>query len=586
MGLLKRALVLIGDGLTAKGGPKKYTGTARKLISILAIGITLYHVVTFTQPYDQFRHVMLHTGLILTLCYLTCGVSQKKSPKMAIVDYFLATLPLVITVYLVINAETILKRATMLPFSLSPWEFVIGIVLILLLLESARRFMGLFLTLFAAAGLVYMLFGSELGGVWGHYRFTYPQVIGGLVLSINGIFSAPIIVSSTYIILFVLFGAMVQHSGAGEFFTNLAEALVGKSRGGPAKVAVLGSGFTGMISGSSVANVAITGSITIPMMKKSGIKPYFAGAVEAAASTGGIIMPPVMGGIIFLMSELIEVPYIKICIAAAIPACLYYLAVFVQVHLYSVRNRISPLDETRKKVSPWRVLKNGWQYGLPFVSLIGLLIYGYSPIWAALWSLPTVIAASWFHKETRMGIKHILMAFESAAMTMRLVMSACALCGILMFVVFYTGVGSQMASVIASFTREMLFPALLISAVVCLILGLPLSALAAYLLTVLIIIPTVVVLGVNPLAAHLFCIYFSTICQLTPPTGATFFVAAGIAGSPPFRTGWTATRLAFAAFIVPFFWIYKPALLLMGSPSEILQVVVCAVIAILLVAMA
>ena len=573
--------------LMSRGGSRELTGIPGKVIGVLAVAIALYHLYIFSSgTYEIFPHRSIHLGSILAICFLTYSFSAKNTRKFFLLDIFLALVSLTIMVYLVVNAERLIyDRVMFVPGSLTSLELIMGVVLIIILFEASRRAMGPILGFLTFLFLLHAYLGPYLGGILRHAGFSISQIIDLTVFTEQGIYTIPIGICSTYIIMFLIFAGLVQISGATDFFRDLALSLAGRAKGGPAKVAVIGSAFIGSITGSSAANVAITGSVTIPMMKKAGFEPYFAGAVEAAASKGGHILPPVMAGTIFIMAEFLGVTYWSICIAAFIPALLYFWGVFLQVHFYASRRHTAQVEETEIP-SLWQTLKKGGQHFAPFVVLVGLLANGYSPIWSALWSLPVAIAASWVRKDTRIGIKKLFIGLRFSVMAIRLVMLATALSGIIMGVVMGTGLGTKLMTSVAAVSEDRLIVALAISAGVAFLLGLSLSMVAAYILTAILIVPAAVSLGVTPLAAHLWAFYFGSLAALTPPVGATFYQAAALAGSPPFKTGWAATRLAIAAFIVPIFFVYYPSMLLIGSITDTIIVVIIAVIAIGCIALA
>jgi len=471
------------------------------------------------------------------------------------------------------------------PGGLTSLELFMGAALIFILLEASRRAMGPILGMLTFLFLLYAYLGPYLGGLFNHAGYSVAQIIDFTVFSEQGLFGIPVGICSTYIILFLVFAGMVLRSGATDFFHDVALAIAGRSKGGPAKVAVIGSAFIGSITGSAAANVAITGSVTIPMMKKAGFEPYFAGAIEAAASKGGHILPPVMAGTVFIMAEFIGTTYWSICVAAFIPALLYFLGVFVQVHIYALRHHTKMVYEVEVP-SLWVTLKKGSQHLLPFIVLVGMLARGYSPIWSALWSLPVTLAVSWFRKETRIGIKKLLDGFAFSIKVIRLIMLATALGGIIMGVVMTTGLGSKLMTSVAALSGDRLFIALIIAAAVSFLLGLSLNMTASYILTAILIVPVSVSLGVEPVAAHLFSFYYASLSVITPPVGATFYQAAALAESPPFKTGWAAVRLAIAAFIIPVFFVYHPSLLLQGSLSRMAIVLPIVVVSIISIALA
>ena len=552
------------------GKPRELAGAGARIVTLFAIAIALYHIYLFSFgsfTIDARLHRILHLGPILALCFVTFSPSTKQAGRLVILDLILAVLCLVITGYLALNFSLLYDdRMSLDPGSLNQLEIAMGVFLMALLLEASRRAMGNWLGALVVLFLTYAYAGSHMTGVLEHSGFSFTEIIDFTVFTFDGIFTVPLAVASSYIIMFLIFGAFVVESGANRFFTELAQALVGSAAGGSGKIALISSALVGSITGNATANVAITGTVTIPMMKRAGFESHVAGGIEAAASKGGHILPPVMAGIVFLMSEISGISYWQICLASAIPASLYFLSAGFQVHFYATRHGIGgESDAATERKSAWRLLAQGWQHLLPFISIIAFLATGYSPIWAALWSLPVVVLSSWFHKETRMGIGHIGRALERSVMTVRVVTLAVALAGIIISVLFYTGLGSTLTSVLRDLAGTSLFAALLLAGFFCLLLGLSCTVIAAYILTAVLIVPTVMTLGIPAMAAHLFTVYLASVATITPPVGSTFFVAAGLADAPPFRTGWAALRMASAAFVVPFFFVYHPELLLIGN---------------------
>ncbi len=456
-----------------------------------------------------------------------------------------------------------------------------GAALILMLLEAGRRALGPILPLITIVTLIYAYIGPHLGGILYHEGLSFVNMVDLSAFTMGGIFTIPVRVCSTYIILFVMFGAFIQVSGAGGFLTRLGYAMAGKSRGGPGKAAVIGSGFIGSITGSAAANIAVTGAVTIPIMKSVGFKPHVAGAIEAATSNGGQILPPVMGGIAFIMMEFLGISYWEICLAAFIPAILYEVAIFYQVHLHSVKHGIPGSKGAIPQVK--EVLKEGAEFFLPFIFLIGVLVYGFSPIRATLLSIPVVLVVTLLRKKNRMRIKYLFSALERAVMIVRLIMLACALCGIVMGVIFYTGIGSDIVAIIRGLAGESLWVPVLMAAAVSFLTGMVASPVSAYVLCAILVVPATVGLGVPPLAAHLFSVYFASIAIISPPVGAGFYQAAAMAGAEPFPTGWRAVGFATPALIVAFAFVFNPALLLMGSFPEIIKAIFLTLMAICII---
>jgi TRAP transporter 4TM/12TM fusion protein len=399
-----------------------------------------------------------------------------------------------------------------------------------------------------------------------------------MYLTTEGIFGIAIGVSSTYIFLFVLFGAFLSKSGMGQFFNDLAMAIAGSGKGGPAKVAVVSSGLLGSINGSAVANVVTTGAFTIPLMKKIGYEPEFAGAVEATASCGGQILPPVMGATAFIMAEYLGVPYIKIAAVAVVPALLYYLGVITIIHLRASKNGLVGLPkEELPKVS--QVMKERGHLLIPLIGLLYLLIKGYTPIYAAFYSIIMTIAASTLRKETRMSFKDIIDALEEGARTALGVAMACATVGLIIGVATLTGFGLKLAGAILFLGKGNLFATLVLTMIACIVLGMGLPSIPAYIITATMAAPALAEMGIPPLVSHMFVFYFGMLANLTPPVALAAFAGAGIAGGNTTQTGIQAVKIALAGFVVPYIFAFNNALLLIDTTVlEASVVIVTAVI--------
>jgi len=388
------------------------------------------------------------------------------------------------------------------------------------------------------------------------------------------------------IFVFMLFSAFLQISGAGDFFVNIANAVCGGFRGGPAKVSVFSSSLFGTISGSSVANVAVDGGITIPLMIKTGFRPHFAAAVEATASTGGQIMPPVMGAGAFIMAELLSISYGDVIIAAALPAILYYIGLYCMVDLEAVKQGLHGLPSSeRPKV--WWALKQGGHLIIPIIILLHqLIIAGASVQRAGFYSIASVVVVSWLRKNTRMGLYRLILALKEGAMSSVSIAAVCATAGIIVGVVSMTGLGVSFSSGVVALSKGNLFLTLLFTAIICMFLGMGVPTTAAYIIAAAVGVPALLKLGANPLAAHLFVFYFACISAITPPVCGAVYTACGFSQTSVMQTGWTATRLGISAYIVPFLFVYHPVLMLKGSLWEIIQASITATIGVSAVSMA
>ena len=554
----------------AEGSRREFTGVTGKLVTGFAILYSLYHLYVFIMGVGKlnvFQHRATHLLWLLAFSFIVYAPGAKKT-RVGVWDVVPAVLSLAIWVYMMLNLDRItlwLSQIDEPPLL----DLVFGSLLILLVLEGVRRVSRMPLVLVTVVFLLYMFWGNLLGGIWWHSGLTFDLVIDVLFLSPQGLWGSLMNISATYIILFVLFGQLLLHCGGAAFFVDLADAMAGRARGGPAKVAVVGSGLFGTISGSQIANVATSGSFTIPMMKRAGFRPQFAGAVELAASMGGMFMPPVMASTVFLMSDISGIPYVEIIVAAFIPACLYFFTVFWQVHMESVKMGIIAPTEGRR--TAWNVLKEDGHFIAPLVVIVWVLLEGYTPIRAALVAMATLLAVTALRKKGRKDfVKNVLKGLETGARTTIIVALPIAAGAIMVTAINATGFGGKFGSMIMLFSGGYLFPALVIAMIASLVLGAPLSVAATYILTAIMIVPVTVSLGVPPLAAHLFAIYFAVIAPMSPPAGPAMFLAGGLAGANPMIVGLIGIRLAIGAFVLPFMFVFNSGLLMDGSVVEIL----------------
>jgi TRAP transporter 4TM/12TM fusion protein len=450
------------------------------------------------------------------------------------------------------------------------WDLIFGGITILVVLEASRRVIGPSISIVAIVFLLYAAYGQYVPGLLGHRPFPLSRIIEFQYLTTEGIFGIPLGVSSTFVFLFILFGAFIIKCGMGKFFTDLSMSIAGASPGGPAKVAVIASGFEGMISGSSVANVVTSGSITIPLMKSIGYPKHFAGAVEAVASTGGQFMPPVMGAGAFVMAEFLGVPYARIALLAFIPACLYYLACYMQIHYRA--NKLRMVGVPREQLpKAWPVLKAKGYLLIPIGVLVYFLLNYYSPMKVAFLAIVASVAVGVIQRgEDRFTLRAFFETLEEGARTALGVAVACACAGIVVGVITMTGLGLKFSAVIIDLSQGFLSITLALTAIVCLIMGMGVPVTASYIIVATIAAPALTKLGVIPLAAHLFVFYFAVLADITPPVCIAAYAAAGLAGANPMKTGFTATKLGIAAFIVPFFFCYDTSLMGLGSVAEVL----------------
>ncbi|PTL37526.1 hypothetical protein C6Y45_16135 [Alkalicoccus saliphilus] len=561
-------------------------GIVNTAVILIAVSMSLFHV--YTALFGVFESILqrsAHLTFALLLTFALYRPSMKKEQRtIPWYDYLLISLVILTYTYYIFNAPDISSRMSYVE-SLTGWEVFVGIVSLFLLLEATRRVVGMALMIIVAVFLAYGVWGHLFTGLLSHREFTIMWIIDHLFYTTSGVYSTPLGVSATFIFMFILFGKFLEVSGAGQFFINLAVSMMGKYRGGPAKTAIVGSSILGTISGSAVANTVTTGSFTIPLMKKTGYKKSFAGAVEAVSSTGGQIVPPIMGAAAFIIASYLGVPYIDVVLAAIIPALLYYLCLYFQVDLRAKRDGLHGLPKEQIP-NVWKVLKHGVLFFIPLVIIVYMLVSGYSPMRAGLFAIVAVVIVAMVKASTRLSFKQIVKALELGARASLETAIACAAAGVIIGIISLTGIGLTFSGLIIDLAGGSLLITLIFTMITSIVLGMGLPTVAAYIVQVPLTIPALIELGVSPMAAHLFIFYFAIISAITPPVALAAFAAAGIAGSEPMRTGITALKLGIAAFIVPYMFVYGPSLLLIGDYSAIAVNAFTAVIGIMGVAAA
>lgn len=591
------------------------SGWQGKLVALIAVAMSCFHFYTsgFGLLLAQ-KQGAVHLAFTLALVFLLYPASSKQSKTSGIpfYDFILGAIGVASAMYLVVFFNELVTRAG-LP---TQTDLIMGFLLIVTLLEATRRISNPVLPCLAVIALLYCYFGRSMPDMIAHRGFNISRIVNHMYLGTEGIFGTPLEVSSTFVFMFILFGAVLEKTGLGKFIIDLSLALAGWSTGGPAKVAVVSSGLMGTVSGSSVANVCTTGMFTIPLMKSVGYEPYFAGAVEAVASTGGQIMPPVMGAAAFIMAQILGVPYIEVAIAAVVPALLYYFAVMVQVHFEACRLGLRGI--------PWKqlpplgpLLKTKGFLLIPLVAIIYFLLAGYTPLKAAFNGILVSFALSWLNKETRLTPAKLYDAFQSGARSAIGVACACATVGMVVGMGTLTGLALKIAGAIvamagvspdgllaaigaslfslapgAEVTAETAALALtkiftlFFTMIASLILGMGLPTTANFIVTSTMAAPALFLLGVPPLAAYMFVFYFGIAADLTPPVALAAYAGAGIAGSDPMKTGVTSFKLALAGFLVPYIYVYNPMLLFIDvEPFYMAQAICSALIGVFLLAM-
>jgi TRAP transporter 4TM/12TM fusion protein len=613
------------------GVKRDLAGFAAKVVMAVALAFSSYQlVIAAFAPISSLPTRSIHVGFVLALAFLIHPVSRSADRhRIAPYDYALAAVAFALALYHLVFEVELIQRSG----DPSTADLVVGTIFVVLLFEGARRILGLALPIICGTFLLYGLFGQHLPSLVAHRGYGYDQIVSQLFLGTEGVFGIPTLVSATYIFLFILFGSFLEHAGMVNLFNNIALGFVGHARGGPAKVAVISSGLMGTISGSGVANVLTTGQFTIPLMKRFGYSPVFAGAVEATSSMGGQIMPPVMGAVAFIMAETLNVPYVTIVKAAVIPAILYYVTAFWMVHLEAGRAGLLGLPKADCP-NPWQAIREKWFLTLPLAVLVYMLFYGFTPMFAgivglaltAMLILGTGIAAG-FHSTLfrvvfwvalglatasffKYGIWPIVIAIallvaanfvvRGGNETLRIMRGslidgalqalpvgmACAIVGVIIGVLTLTGSASNFADFVLTIGEKSLFASLVLTMVVCLILGMGIPTIPNYIITSAIAAPALLKLGVPLIVSHMFVFYFGIMADLTPPVALAAFAAASISKASPWSTGWKATHIAIAGFVIPYMAVYDPELMLQVDASGqlsilgVVYIVVKAVVAI------
>jgi len=556
-----------------------------RLISVVAWAMAAFHI--YTGIFGIFESVLqrsTHVCFASVLVFLTCTIRGRKRETIPPwYDLIFIGLLLASMGYVVWNAEDIASRYSYVT-PLTQYEVIAGCVGTLLLLEAARRCMGLGLPIIALVFLSYVFAGPYLPGILSHQGFSLMWAVDHIFYTTEGIWGIPAGVSATFIVMFIIFAAFLEQSKGGDFFIDLALGLFGKARGGPAKAAIFASGFMGMLSGSAVANVVTTGAFTIPLMQRLGYSSRFSGAVEAVASSGGQLMPPIMGAAAFIIAEFLGVPYIEVAAAAAVPAFLYYFSAFSMVHFEALRINLKGMS-SEELPQVRKTIVYGFQFIIPVAILVWLLVKGNSPMRAGLWAILVTVLVSFVRVETRMTPTRILAALEGGAKGAVQVAIACATAGIIIGVLTLTGLGMRFNSIILFISQGSLLLTLILTMFTSLLLGMGLPTVAAYIIQVSLTVPVLTQnFGVHPMAAHFFIFYFAIISAITPPVALAAYAAAGISGADPLKTGITACRLGIAAFIVPYMFVYAPQLLLVGSTVKIIMATVSSMLGVVALA--
>ena len=566
LSLLEQALRLPGVN---------FARTVACTVAALSIALALFHLfcALFGTPESRaFRSTHLVVMLVLAFLLRPLGRDSPLDPVIVpgdpgntrrmigfAADLSLAALGLFVQVYTLFDLEAFLMRQG----DITDTDMAVGTLMIVLVLEATRRMVGLAMVAVAAFFVAHALYTPHFPGFLYGPPTSFRKFVDFVFMRTEGIFGIPIYVASTYILLFILFGAILLRSGAGRFFIDFAVSLTGHRIGGPAKASVVASSCLGTVSGSAVANVVTTGPFTIPLMKQIGYRPRFAGAVEACASSGGQITPPIMGAAAFLVAEFLHISYLWVIVAAIIPTVLYFTTVYFMVHLEAEKHGIGRID--RDQLPKFReVLARGWHLLLALGVLLGLLFAGYTPMLAAFWSIIALVGLSFLRRDTAMTAVDLFAALETGVRNTVPVTIACACAGIIIGSIFTSGLGLKFTYSVIDLAGGSLPILLFLTAVGAIILGMGMTTTAVYITVAALVVPALIEIGVVPIAAHFFALYFGVVSSITPPVALASFAAAAVAGAPPMATAVESARIGIAKYLVPFAFVYNPSLLLEG----------------------
>jgi TRAP transporter 4TM/12TM fusion protein len=566
-----------------RANPKEEQFRIRSLlgrwIAISLSVFTIYSMVTLRVQELQLLAVFLSLTLALTFIHFPLRPKRPNDSLFLWIDVVLSALSVLVGLYILIEYWDFIERVG-LP---TQGDIICSFIALFLILEATRRAVGWPLLIIVLVFLLYTFVGQWLPLSLSHKGYGLERITTTFYMTQNGIFGVALKTMAYFIFLFIAFGAFFGMSGGTEFFIDLATSMFGKLRGGPAKIAVVSSGMMGTISGSAVANTVTTGTFTIPLMKRIGFEGHVAGAVEATASSGGALMPPVMGAAAFVMAEYLRIPYLSICKAALLPAILYYLSIFSIVHFYSLKMNIQGLPKNEIP-SIKDILRKKWIFLVPLFVLILTLTLDYSPRIAVLYTILATVVMSFFKKESRMTFSKCLQALAQSGFDSVMVSCACAAAGIVIGVVLLTGMGQKITNVVLQLSSGSLIVALPVTMLASILFGMGLPTVVCYVLLAATAAPSIVEMGVPPLAAHLYIFYFGMLCMVTPPVAFASYAGAAIAKADPMKTGFTAWRFALAGFLLPYMFVYNTSLLLMGPTADIVLAVFTSIIGIICLA--
>jgi len=563
--------------------PSGIEGQAIKVFSALVAVWTVF-AAAFSHA-DTLSLTITFLALMLVLTFLLVGATARSDVgRVAFVDWALALASAIAGAYFLGKSDEITRRIALLD-PLSGWDIAMATVMLVLTLEAMRRTVGLGLVLIVLMFVAYNLFGDRLDGVFGHGPITYSHFIDITFFTTDALFGVPLRVAATYAFMFVLFGTALSKAGGAQFFYDLAAWLTGGTAGGPAKIAVISSALYGTVSGSPTSDVVTTGSITIPMMKRMGYKSVYAGAVEVAASTGGSLLPPVMGAAAFIMAEFTGVPYADIALSALIPAVLFYVPIYTQVHLRAKRNKLAGIAPEDIPVLA-KTMRDGGVFIVPLLVITWALLQGHTPTYTAVYGLTAVFLVSLLRKSTRLGPAAIFDILATTSVRTVAVAGACAAAGLVIGGITMTGLASKVSVLVFLISGSDVFVSLVVAAALTLLLGMGMPTPSAYVLAAVLVSPVIRALQIETVAGHLFLLYFAVMSALTPPVAVAAYAASAIANENPLKIAAQSVQVAIGAFLVPFVFIYNDALLMRGSVFDIGYATVSAFAGLVVIAVA
>ena len=544
------------------------------VVRLVAIGLSTFHIYTAYfgtfYPYVQ-RSVPVMLALILTFLTIRASAKDRESDApVPLYDWGLALLSVPVIGYITFNSDYLANRWPMTPsFPVTDLQMTFGVLATLLIFEATRRLLGWPLVIVAVIALLYTYYGEYSPFlVLQHRAYSIEHMLDYIYLTDNGIWGVALGVAATYIVLFIIFGAFAERAGVSAFFIDLANSIAGHTRGGPAKVAIFSSGMIGSVTGSTVANVYTTGQFTIPMMKRLGYRPAVAGAVEALASNGGQIMPPILGATAFILAAYSGVPYVKVAIASLIPALLYFGGLLWFIHLEASKTGLVGIPR-HGKPDFLKVMLKGGHLMSPLAVLIGCLVYGFSPVRAAFYAIVFTVIISWLRKETRLGPREILEALEAGAKSAVLIVVTCATVGFVIGGFLITGLGLNISSAIISMSGGYFLGTLFLVGLACMVLGMGMNTVAAFILVSVAGVPALTTQGVDPLVANMFVFYFALLSHITPPVCLAIFAGAQIANANVWETAFVGMKMSAVPYLLPFLVVFTPSLLLFGTAEVI-----------------